>query len=358
MSGAAGPGAVRAAVVGGAGYVGGELLRLLLCHPGTTVVAATSTSLAGRRVDGAHPNLRGLTELTFRRPEELARGGTAADVLFVAAPHRETMGLMPELLGLAETVIDLSGDFRLRDPREYEAYYGVPHTAPGLLGTFTPGIPELHRERLRGADRIAVPGCMAVAAILAVLPLVDCDVVKGGAVKGEVSVDARTGSSGSGRAAGAENLHAERSGALRLFAPLRHRHEAEIRQATGLAVRMSATGVEAVRGVQVVCRVQLAQGVGEREVRAAYRGRYADEPFVRVIAQRRGAYRLPEPKILAGSNYCDVGFAVDAERGHAVAVGALDNLVKGGAGNAVQCLNIRRGWPERLGLEFPGLHPA
>ncbi len=124
-------------------------------------------------------------------------------------------------------------------------------------------------------------------------------------------------------------------------------------QVTGLSVRMTATGVEAVRGVQVVCRAQLAEGVTERDVRAAFRARYADEPFVRVVAHQRGTYRLPEPKILAGSNYCDVGFVVDEKNERVIAIGALDNLVKGGAGNAVQCLNTRRGWPERLGLEFP-----
>jgi N-acetyl-gamma-glutamyl-phosphate/LysW-gamma-L-alpha-aminoadipyl-6-phosphate reductase len=145
---------------------------------------------------------------------------------------------------------------------------------------------------------------------------------------------------------------------MRVFAPTTHRHEAEITQETGLGARMSATGVEAVRGVQVLCRATLAAGADERAIRRAYRAAYADEPFVRVVAERRGLYRLPEPKILAGSNFCDVGFAVDAGRGEAVLVAALDNLVKGGAGNAVQCLNLRFGWPERTGLRFPGLHPC
>jgi N-acetyl-gamma-glutamyl-phosphate/LysW-gamma-L-alpha-aminoadipyl-6-phosphate reductase len=194
---------------------------------------------------------------------------------------------------------------------------------------------------------------MATAGIMAVCPLSGA-----GLIQGPVQVDARTGSSGSGvSAGGSANLHAERSGAMRVFAPTRHRHEAEIAQATGLPVRMTATGVEAVRGVQVLCRAQLVDGAGEADVRRAYREAYADEPFVRVVAHRRGAYRLPEPKILAGSNFCDVGFAVSAETGHVVLIGALDNLVKGGAGNAVQCLNVRYGWPERTGLDFPGLHP-
>jgi LysW-gamma-L-alpha-aminoadipyl-6-phosphate/LysW-L-glutamyl-5-phosphate reductase len=144
---------------------------------------------------------------------------------------------------------------------------------------------------------------------------------------------------------------------MRVFAPLGHRHEAEISQETGLEATMTATGVEAVRGVQVLCRGRLAEPVDEARLRAVYRRHYGDEPFVRVVARRRGPHRLPDPKILSGSNFCDVGFATDPEGGHALLIGALDNLVKGGAGNAVQCMNVRFGLPERTGLEFPGLHP-
>ncbi|MCW5249858.1 MULTISPECIES: N-acetyl-gamma-glutamyl-phosphate reductase [unclassified Streptomyces] len=343
---------LRVAVVGASGYIGGELLRLLLGHPRVTVAVATSGRYAGKRVDGPHPNLRGTTDLTFLDPARLAEARDRFDVLFLATPHTETMGRMPEYLALAGQVIDLSGDFRLRDPRVYEHHYQVPHTAPGLIPGFVTGLPEWHRKELREADRISVPGCMATAAVLALRPLSEA-----GLVHGEVQVDARTGSSGSGVSAGSANLHAERSGALRIFAPNEHRHQAEVTQSTGLPVRMTATGIEAVRGIQVLCRVALTDGTDERAVRRAYREAYADEPFVRVVAQKRGLYRLPEPKILSGSNYCDVGFAVDAESRTALVVGALDNLVKGGSGNAVQCLNVRQGWPERLGLEFTGLHP-
>lgn len=337
---------LRAGVVGGAGYIGGELLRLLLGHPQVEIAGTTSTRLAGRRVDSAHPNLRGVTDLSFSDPADLGR----CDVLFLASPHGRTMGLMAEHMRRATVILDLSADFRLRDTAVFERYYGVPHAAPQLLNHFVPGLPELHREALREADLIAVPGCMATAAILALQPVAAARMVVG-----EVMVDGRTGSSGSGATAGSANLHAERSGAMRVFAPTAHRHEAEIAQATGAAVRMTATGVEAVRGVQVLCRVRLADGVDERAVRAVYREAYRDEPFVRVVAAKKGFYRLPEPKILSGSNYCDVGFAVDGS--DALLVAALDNLVKGGAGGAVQCLNVRFGFPERTGLEFTGLHP-
>ncbi|WP_459803618.1 N-acetyl-gamma-glutamyl-phosphate reductase [Herbidospora sp. RD11066] len=342
---------IRCAVVGGAGYIGGELLRILTGHPSAELVAATSRRLRGRLIDGAHPNLRGRTRLSFVSEEELDQDGPY-DVLFLATPHRETMRRMPEFLGLAATVIDLSGDFRLHDPKVYADYYGVDHMAPDLIGTFTTGVPELHRSELQKASRISVPGCMANAGILALTPLAEA-----GLIHGELSVDARTGSSGAGATAGAENLHAERSGALRVFAPTRHRHEAEISQATGLPVAMTATGVEAVRGVQLLCKARLTEGADERVIRAAYRDRYADEHFVRVVAHRRGLHRFPDAKILSGSNFCDVGFALDPGSTTVTVIAALDNLVKGGAGNAVQCMNIRHGRPEREGLEFVGLHP-
>jgi len=339
---------IRAAVLGGAGYIGGELLRLLVGHPKVELAAAVSARLPGKRIDGVHPNLRGVTDLAFCAEDELSE----YDVLFLASAHGSTMSLLPRLAGHAKTVIDLSGDFRITDPAVYRAHYGIAHTAPELLADFVPGCPELAREALRTADRISVPGCMATAAILALRPL-----AAEGLIEPDVSVDARTGSSGSGATAGEANLHAERSGAMRVFAAAGHRHEAEIAQACGVRPTMTATGVEAVRGVQVLCRATLRGDADEVAVRRAYRRHYGDEPFVRVVAQRRGLYRLPEPKILLGSNFCDVGFAVRPEKRQVVAVGALDNLVKGGAGNAVQSLNVRMGWPEKLGLEFPGLHP-
>ncbi len=335
-------------IVGSSGYLGGELLRLLLGHRRVQIAAAVSGRMPGKRIDTAHPNLRGLTELAFCAEEDLP----TVDVLLLAAPHRVTMQLVPRLAPRAKVIIDLSGDFRLTDPAVYERYYGVPHEAPEQLGDFVSGCPELYRDQLREADRISVPGCMATAAILALKPLAEA-----GLIEPDVDVDARTGSSGSGASAGQMNLHAERSGVMRIFATGGHRHEAEIAAHCGVTAHMTATGVEAVRGVQVLCRAKLSRDVTERELYSLYRTRYAEEPFVRLVTQRRGMYRLPEPKILAGSNFCDVGFALDREAGRVLAIGALDNLMKGGAGAAVQALNIRMGWPERLGLEFAGLHP-
>ena len=337
----------RAAIVGGSGFVGGELLRILLGHPNVEVAAVTSTRFAGRPVHAVHPNLRGVTDLAFRPLEDLE----SYDVLFTATPHGVAMKLLPDLLGCAPCAIDLSADFRIHHLDLFERYYG-PHAAAELVDEFVPGIPELHRSELRSADRIAVPGCTAVAAILALYPLAARELVAD-----EVDVDARAGSSGSGASPTPANVHPLRSGVMRIFA-FGHRHEAEIVEQTGLRAHMTATGVEAVRGVQVLCRTTLVDDASDKDVWGVYRAHYADEPFVRLVKGRRGIYRHPEPKILIGSNFCDIGFALGNGSRRLYAVAALDNLVKGAAGNAVQCLNIRMGWSERLGLDFPGLHPV
>ncbi|MFJ7067738.1 N-acetyl-gamma-glutamyl-phosphate reductase [Streptomyces sp. NPDC101115] len=340
---------IRVAVVGAAGYIGGELLRLLVGHPEVELAHAVSSRFPGKRVDGVHPNLRSATDLLFCSADEVEE----CDVVFLATPHRAAMTQMERWTGQAKQVFDLTGDFRLDDPEVFRRYYGTEHAAPHLLGEFVPGIPELYRDRLRTADLVSVPGCMAVAGVLALHPL-----AVEGLVEPEAQFDARTGSSGSGATAGEANLHAERSGAMRVFAPTGHRHEAEISRHLGISAAMTATGVEAVRGVQTICHATLRPGVDKSAVRRAFREHYRDEPFVRVVAHQRGTFRYPEPKILLGSNFCDVGFAVDEEAGRLVTIAALDNLMKGGAGNAVQCLNIRMGWPENLGLSFPGLHPV
>lgn len=331
---------IRAGVVGAAGYLGGELLRLLIGHPETTLCHAVSTRFAGRRVDLVHPNLRAATDLSFCSLADLHD----CDVVFLATPHTVAMETLAELD--APCVIDLSADFRLRDPEVYSRYYGVQHLAPDQLADFVTGCPELLRDQLRDAKRISVPGCMATAAMLALAPLT-------GLIEPAVQITALTGSSGAGSMSAAD-AHADRSRAMRVYAPVSHRHEAEVAQLTGFDVRMTVTAVEAVRGAQVVCH---ATGtLGERGLRQAYRARYACEPFIRIVARKQGTYRLPDPKILLGSNFCDIGFATEGDR--VTVIAALDNLMKGGSGNAVQCLNLRMGWPDRLGLEFPGLHPA
>jgi LysW-gamma-L-alpha-aminoadipyl-6-phosphate/LysW-L-glutamyl-5-phosphate reductase len=340
---------VNVAVVGGSGYVGGELVRLLLGHPELTLSQVTSDSMAGQPLSRAHPNLRRATALPFVRRAELK----PADATFLATPHGEAMDEVPGLLESGGTVFDLSADHRLRDPKEYPRYYRREHPHPELLGEAVYGLPELHREEIRRARVVAVPGCIATATILALSPLARA----GRPGSARVVVDAKSGSSASGRDAGPAGQHAERSGVMRAYAPAGHRHAAEIEQETGVPAALSCHGVEAVRGVLSTVHYLGSESPSERDLWKIYRAAYGSEPFVRVVHDADGVHREPEPKILSGTNFCDVGFASDPEHGRTVLLGALDNLGKGAAGAAVQCLNVRYGFAEATGLGFLGLHP-
>ncbi|GLZ31510.1 N-acetyl-gamma-glutamyl-phosphate reductase [Lentzea sp. NBRC 105346] len=340
---------MRAAVIGGGGYIGGELVRLLLQHPEIELTHVTSSKHSGRPLRSVHPNLRDQTDLVFVPDEEV----TSADVVFLAVPHGAAIASMDRWASVAPRIVDLSADHRIVDDSLREQYYRGQAPDPGWLAKFVRGIPELHRDELRGASHISVAGCMANAGILALHPL-----AAAGLIDGPVQVDARTGSSGGGRTPDEGSHHPERSGALRMAKPHGHRHIAEIRQSTGAHVHMSVTAIEAVRGVQVVCRVTPSRRVSERELWSVFRAAYGNEPFVRLVRERSALHRLPEPKILSGTNYCDIGFALNADGDHLVVVAALDNLVKGGAGNAVHCFNIASGWDEAAGLRFAGLHPV
>ena len=339
---------IRTGIVGGSGYTGGDLLRLLLFHPGVEITQVTSERHAGRPVASVHPNLRKICKLKFVGSAELE----PCDVLFLALPHGQAMRRLAEFENLADTLVDLSADFRLRDGAAYEAWYGKAHDCPERLDDFIYGIPELHRERLPGAKRISGAGCNATATILALHPLYRAGVVE------SAVVEVKAGSSQAGNSVSPGSHHPERSGALRSYKPTAHRHLGEIRQELGADnVHFSATSVEMVRGILATCHIFLNRDLDEKEAWKIYRGAYATEPFIRIVKERSGIHRYPEPKILAGSNYCDVGFERDPTSNRLVVIAALDNLMKGAAGQAVQAFNIARGLPETTGLEFPGLHP-
>jgi len=340
---------MKVSLVGGSGYTGGELLRLLVQHPKVEVEQVTSDSMAGKPLHRAHPNLRKRTDLTFVPHSEL----DSADFLFLAMPHGRAMERLPDLIPRAGKIFDLSADFRLRDPEAYRTYYGVDHPHPELLGRSVYGLPELHREAIQKAMLVSGPGCIATASILALWPLAKAGLLEGG----PTVVDAKTGSSAAGVNEGPASLHAERSGVMRLYAPTGHRHTAEIEQELGAPIALSCHAVEAVRGILATCHVPLPEAPSEKDLWRLYREAYGNEPFVRLVKESGGIYRLPEPKILSGTNFCDVGFAVDTHANRVVAVSALDNLMKGAAGTAIQCMNLMSGFPETLGLDFMGLHP-
>lgn len=327
------------------------MLRLALGHPHLEVVQATSERHAGQPVAAVHPNLRQVTRLRFTSLDALAD----ADVIVAALPHGEAAGRMDAFAERAPCIVDLSSDFRLRDAESYRRAYGREHPRPDLLGSFVPAIPELTRERLTGATRIAGAGCLATAAILALQPLA----ASGLPARGDLIVDARVGSSAAGARPGPGGHHPDRAGAIRTYAPTGHRHAFEVAQALpgAFRVHLTATAVERVRGVQLTAHLFVQDGTSEADVQAAYREAYADAPFVRLVRARKGVYRMPDPRILDGSNWCDLGFELDRDTGRLVVVAALDNLVKGTAGHALQSLNLARGWEEAAGLSFPGLHP-
>ena len=322
-------------VLGAAGYAGGELLRLVHGHPELELVQAISRRYAGRPVAEVHPNLQHL-RLVFRHPEELDQ----VDIAFLALPAEASVELEAEITKRAGTIVDLSPAFRAGA----SSASGEPYRT---------GLPELFAGELASATRISVPGCMATAAVLALAPVQRADLVGD-----DVVVDARTGSSGSGAEPALAAHHAERARAWRVYHPVGHRHAVEIAALAGVRARMTVTAVPAVRGVQVICHVTPPRPVTRQEVLQVLRRAYRDSPFVRIVAPVRGVHRMPDPQFLSGSNFTDIGCAVDADGQRIVLVAALDNLVKGAAGGAVQSLNVAAGLAEDAGLTFPGLHPA
>ena len=347
-------------ILGASGYAGGELLRLLLDHPHVEVAQVTSERNAGSFVHFTHPNLRGRTRLKFVSAAELE----SCDVLVLGLPHGAAMGRIDEFAGLAKRIIDLSADFRLRDAQAYVDWYGKEHGRQDWLGIFVYGLPELFREEICGARYVSGVGCNATASVLAVWPLFAAGLAD---PKRDLICEVKVGSSEGGNRSGDATHHPERARAMRSFAPTGHRHTAEILQALALsdtedygvvAAHMSATAVDNVRGVLATAHVFVKSGVSERDLWRAYRQTYRDEPFVRIVKEKTGIYRYPEPKILSGSNFADVGFELDERTGRVVALCAIDNLVKGAAGSALQSLNLMCGWEETTGLGFPGLHPV
>jgi LysW-gamma-L-alpha-aminoadipyl-6-phosphate/LysW-L-glutamyl-5-phosphate reductase len=343
-------------IVGGSGYAGGELVRLLLFHPGATIKQVTSERHAGKFVRGVHPNLRKVSDLKFSSVESLE----PVDVLFVAVPHGASMTRMAEFRDKARIVIDLSADFRLRDPDDYPRWYDHPHTVPEMLAEFVYGIPELHREEIRGSDLISSAGCMATTTILGLYPLFRAGVVD---LSRPVVTECKTGSSGSGGSPNLGSHHPERSGAMRSFKPTGHRHSAEVIQELTFGgrapeVAFSATAIEAVRGILATSHLYLNEPLADKDLWKIYREAYRDEPFMRLVKESGGVHRYPEPKLLSGTNWCDVGFERDPHANRLVVMAALDNLMKGAAGQAVQAFNVRCGYPETTALDFPGLHPV
>ena len=340
---------MKVSIVGASGYGGGELLRLLLQHPQVEVQQCTSERFVGKPVTRLHPNLRKRTTLKFSSLNDLAN----TDLLFTALPHSRCMEKFESFSAIADRIIDLSADFRLNDVAAYPKWYGVDHTQPDVLNQFVYGNVELHREEMTSARYISGAGCNATATILALWPLFKLGMVD---TAKPVVAEAKCGSSEGGNRASEASHHPERSGCVRSYRPTGHRHIAEMEQELGYPVHFSATSIEMVRGILVTAHLFVSKGTIEKDIWQTYRQVYGGEPFIRIVKERQGIYRYPEPKILAGSNYCDIGFELSGTR--LVVISAIDNLMKGAAGQAVHAMNVMCGFEETQGLEFAGLHPV
>ena len=349
---------LKIGIIGGSGYVGSELLRLLLLHPEVEVTAVTSRQSAGEYIFNTHPNLRGITQLKFvpLNSEELSK---KCDLVFTATPHGGSVNLVPKLLEAGLKVIDMSADFRLKNPNNYDKWYGWKHTHPELLKEAAYGLPELHRNEITNARLIACPGCMATATILASAPFVKAGLID----NSHIVADIKIGSSGGGSKPTIVSHHPERFSGVRPYKVVGHRHLAEVEQElnglTSEPVRVAFTphAVNMVRGILATVHVFPKCPIALKDVWQTLRAQYKGEPFIRFVKYQKGAYQLPNPKVTVGTNLCDIGFELDPHAKRLVLFSAIDNMVKGASGQGVQCLNILMGIDETTGLKCTGFHP-
>jgi N-acetyl-gamma-glutamyl-phosphate reductase len=348
----------KAAVIGGSGYGGAEIIRRLLLHPQVELVRVASVDYVGQPLGAAHPSLTGRTALRF---EDIPPAAAAAgcDVALLGLPHKVSAGKAPELLATGAKIVDMSGDFRLRDAAAYQQFYGAKHPHPELLGTFVYGLPELNREAIKTARAVASPGCFATTIAVALMPL-----ARAGLLRGPIHVVGITGSSGSGVVPSAGTHHPVRAVNLKSYKLLEHQHTPEIEETLRAAAGERAEPIELrfvpvsaplSRGILATCFVEVPANESEETIAGLYRRWYGAEPFVRFLEDR-----VPEVAAVSGSNYAELGFTLGEPRAgsRTLAVqAALDNLIKGGAGQAVQNMNLMLGLPETMSLEDPGPWP-
>ena len=345
----------KVAVLGASGFAGAELLRRLLDHPQLEVVRVCANDHVGELVARAHPHLEGLTQLRFENPPaaEAARG---VDAIIMGLPHGASCEVVAAVAGSNTRIVDMSGAFRVRNPASYARYYGAPHPRPELLEDFVYGLPELNRERIRAARFVASAGCFATTIELMLLPFANA-----GLLRGSVEVVGITGSSGAGASPSPTTHHPIRAHNLRTYKPLEHAHTPEILEtltaggARELSLRFVPISAPLTRGIFATAFFRVPANVSEDELRALPARTYRSERCVLVPEAR-----LPEVVAVLGSNRAEVGVAlspVDGETRGVTVFGALDNLVKGGAGQALQNLNLMLGLEELSGLTTPGFFP-
>ena len=343
---------IKVGIVGGSGYTGGELLRILYGHPFVEIVGVTSRKYLGKPISRTHPNLRKISKLKFISIESMPD----VDVLFLGLPHHAVMDYIDDFINKTDLLIDLSSDFRLSNPDDYVKYYGHEHSRPELLEQFSYGMPELHRDKIINSKFIAVPGCTATAAILPLKPIVDNLNPK------IIVVDSKVGSSAAGAAYSLSTHHPERSNVVRSFKPSMHRHLAEMNQELNkdgsISLNFSPHAVEMIRGIQSTIHIFLDEDYTSKDIWQIYLQAYKEEPFIRLVREKSGIYRYPEPKLVLGTNICEIGFEKDESTGRLIVMSAIDNLMKGAAGQGVQSMNIALGFEETTGINSIGFHPV
>lgn len=336
---------IDAAIVGAAGYAGAELTRLVLGHPGLRLTAVTSAADAGRRVSSVYPALAGC-DLVYVPHDD--RAVAAASLVFLAVPHTAAMARVPALLEGGAVVVDASADFRLGDAAVYEEWYGAPHEAPGLLEEAVYGLPELRRDRIAGARLIAAPGCYPTASLLAAVPAIEAGIASADGIV----VDAKSGVSGAGRTPSDATHFPACNESVTAYKAAAHRHSPEIDQQLSLVAGRTVHAtfvphlVPATRGLLATVYLHAGEGVGPREAHDAYARRFAGEPFVTV----HPLGTMPTTREVTGSNRAHLGLALDEVSRTLIVTCAIDNLVKGTAGQAVQCANLALGLDETAGL--------
>lgn len=345
---------LNVAIVGASGYTGVELARILCNHPEVNLKMATSRQYAGQPLSQVFPNLRGKTDLLCQNPtlEELCQ---SADLFFTAVPHKTAMDLVPQLRQAGKKVIDLSADFRIRDVAVYEQWYQV-HSSPRYLHEAVYGLPELYRAAIGQSSLIANPGCYPTSIILGIAPL-----LKAGAIVPETIIaDSKSGTSGAGRSAQVGSLYCEVADGFRAYkVGGTHRHTPEIEQELSLLcgkdIKITFTPhlLPISRGILSTVYAQLQPGFSAKTIQSLYQDMYADEPFVRLLLPGS----LPATQYVRCSNFCDIGFSLDERTGRIIVLSAIDNIVKGAAGQAVQNMNISCGFAETAGLEMAPCFP-
>jgi N-acetyl-gamma-glutamyl-phosphate/LysW-gamma-L-alpha-aminoadipyl-6-phosphate reductase len=349
---------LKVGIIGGSGYVGGELLRLLLPHPDVELTTVTSRQNAGEFVFTVHPNLRGATQLKFT-PLNIYQITENCDLVFAAMPHGKSLELVPQLLETGIKVIDMSADYRLKNPADYDRWYGWKHTHPELLEEAVYGCPELHRQEIKDAHLIACPGCMSTATILGLAPLVKAGVVQ----RNRIVADVKIGSSGAGRKPTVASHHPERAGGVRPYKVANHRHVAEVEQELNLltdekvTVSFTPHAVNIIRGILSTIHAFLKKPVTIKDIWKLYRSQFKGEYFVRLVKFKKGPYQLPDPKVTMGTNYVDIGFELDPRTRRIIVFSAIDNLMRGASGQGVQCMNIMLDVDEKMGIDCQGFHP-